>query len=132
MKLKQVCASATESLGQQWDLISSSVTDNWEQILSLQINSKCVISDSGTIQEDASILNFPAVTLRNSTEKKEAIEKGIAVISGYTSNAILDQINLTLNFKTKNFPEEYLFDDVSTNVTKLIIGLVSIQKKLIL
>ena len=100
--------------------------------LSLQTNTKCVISDSGTIQEDASILNFPAVTLRNSTEKKEAIEKGIAVISGYTSNAILDQINLTLNFKTKNFPEEYLFDDVSTNVTKLIIGLVSTQKKLIL
>lgn len=99
--------------------------------LSLQINSKCVISDSGTIQEDASILNFPAVTLRNSTEKKEAIEKGIAVISGYNKNAILSQIKLTLNFKTKNFPEEYLFDDVSTNVTKLIIGLVSAQKNLI-
>ena len=88
-------------------------------------------SNSAVCVYNASILNFPAVTLRNSTEKKEAIEKGIAVISGYNKNAILSQIKLTLNFKTKNFPEEYLFDDVSTNVTKLIIGLVSAQKNLI-
>ena len=99
--------------------------------LSLQTNSKCVISDSGTIQEDATILNFPAVTLRNSTEKKEAIEKGIAVISGYTSDAILDQIRLTLDYKTTNYPKEYMFDDVSTNVVKLILGLVSSKKNLI-
>ncbi len=99
--------------------------------LNLQINSKCVISDSGTIQEDASILKFPAITLRNSTEKKEAIEKGIAVISGYTKDSILDQIKLTLNYDTKSLPEEYLFDDVSTNVTKLIIGLVNSKKNLI-
>ena len=91
--------------------------------LNLQINSKCVISDSGTIHEDSSILNFPAVAIRKSTEKIESIEKGNTIITGLEKYSLFNSIKYTINNKYNSIPEAYDVDDVSNRVCKIIIGM---------
>lgn len=98
--------------------------------LKLQINSLCTISDSGTIHEDSSILGFPAISLRNSTEKKEALENAHALLSGYDPKSILSCLDLTLNNSTDlEIPNDYNKNNVSTVVTKLILSLIKAEKK---
>src|SRR6202000_1440578 len=60
----------------------------------LQINSFCVVSDSGSLQEESAILNFPAVSIRESIERQEAIEKGNTIIGNLETESILDSINI--------------------------------------
>jgi len=91
--------------------------------LNLQINSKCVISDSGTIHEDSSILNFPAVAIRKSTEKIESIEKGNTIITGLEKYSLFNSIKFTISNKCSSIPDAYNVDDVSNRVTKIIIGM---------
>ena len=96
--------------------------------ITLQINSKCVVSDSGTIHEDSAVLNFPAVAVRNSTEKKEALEKGVSMISGYHKDNLINQIKMSIELKNDDIPKEYKIKKVSDNVCKLILGLSKIKK----
>ena len=63
----------------------------------LQLKAKCAVSDSGTISEESSMLNFPAVTIRNSMERPEAIEAGTARLVGTDVEKILAQVRLLLN-----------------------------------
>jgi len=97
--------------------------------LNLQINSKCVISDSGTIHEDSSILNFPAVAIRKSTEKIESIEKGNTIITGLEKFSLLNSIDFTLTNNFSSVPEAYNVDDVSNRVVKIIIGMSKLIKE---
>ena len=62
--------------------------------ITLQINSFCVVSDSGTIHEDSSILNFPAIAIRKSTEKAESIDAGHCVITGLEPESVLASVNV--------------------------------------
>jgi UDP-N-acetyl-L-fucosamine synthase len=94
--------------------------------LQLQKNSKCVISDSGTISEESSILNFPAITIRNSMERPEALDTGSIIITGFDLETIFLSIETVIKQynSSKHFsvPSEYLIDDVSQRVLNLIIG----------
>ena len=60
----------------------------------LQKNAKCVISDSGTISEESAILNFPAITIRNSMERPEAIDTGTIILTGFDHKTIMNSIKL--------------------------------------
>ena len=97
--------------------------------LKLQLNSKCVISDSGTIHEDSSILNFPAVAIRKSTEKIESIENGNTIITGLEKHSLFNSINFTLSNKSNSIPDAYNVDDVSNRVVKIIIGMSDLVKE---
>jgi|TARA_Y100000294_G_scaffold129767_1_gene121659 UDP-N-acetylglucosamine 2-epimerase (non-hydrolysing) len=97
--------------------------------LKLQINSKCVISDSGTIHEDSSILNFQAIAIRNSTEKIESLEKGHTIIAGLDPASVYNSVNYSIRNKIKDkMPEAYLESNVSNKVVKLIIGMTKMLK----
>ena len=94
----------------------------------LQMNSYCTISDSGTIFEESSILNFPAVTLRASHERPEGIEGGSVVVCAEKNQDINNAINTAkkLNKKIKSKIMDYHQSDVGLKVVNLIESYISI------
>ena len=95
--------------------------------IKLQENALCVISDSGTISEESAILNFPAITLRNSMERPEALDAGSIILTGFNINNVISSIKIvidqyqTIGYK-KSVPNEYLVPDTSRRILNLIIG----------
>jgi len=62
----------------------------------LQMESLCVISDSGTITEEASLLNLPAITIRNAHERPEGMDAGTLIMAGLRKDRVLDAIRITV------------------------------------
>lgn len=96
----------------------------------LQKNSYCVLSDSGTLSEESSILNFPGVLIRTSTERPEVLDKGTIVISGLEKNTIESSVKISrLASKDINLdllPLNYQDSNVSIKVVKIIQSYTSI------
>ncbi len=94
----------------------------------LQLNSKCAISDSGTISEESSMMNFPAITIRQALERPEAMDAGTIILTGLDPEIVLDSIELVLDeFKQNggrydNICPEYQVTNTSWRVLKLILG----------
>lgn len=92
----------------------------------LQTSASCVLSDSGTIAEEAAILSFPAVTLRDSTERPEAIDTGSIGLTGIDRERIISMVKSTIaSWKAGNrpeVPEDYRITDTSRRVVRLIQG----------
>jgi len=88
----------------------------------MQCDAACVISDSGTLSEESSILRFPAVLLRNSTERPEVLDKGTIVIGGYTQESLVQSVALAINsFDDEDHrPRDYCDTNVSSKVLKII------------
>jgi UDP-N-acetylglucosamine 2-epimerase (non-hydrolysing) len=88
----------------------------------LQMSAKCVISDSGTISEESSILKFPAITIRDSIERPEAIEAAAIVLSGMNQTEVIASIETTLegHGPTEQLPEGYFAPNCSDIVVKAI------------
>jgi UDP-N-acetylglucosamine 2-epimerase (non-hydrolysing) len=99
----------------------------------LQKNSFCVISDSGSISEEAAILSFPAITIRNSMERPEAMDSGNIVLTGLEPQRIIDSIRLVTeereNLKLHPIPFEYTIANTSQRVVKLIIGTAKLAQR---
>lgn len=91
----------------------------------LQLEALCVISDSGTITEESSILRFPAITIRNAHERPEGMDETIIVMSGLKPDHVIDSVNLVINQKinSPNFPKPVI-DYESFNVSKKIVRIV--------
>jgi UDP-N-acetylglucosamine 2-epimerase len=92
--------------------------------IKLQINSKLTISDSGSIVEEANILNFPAINLRDTTERQEGMEKASVIISGLESKNIIQSAHIAIeNFSNNhefNIHPDYSQANVSEKVTNII------------
>lgn len=96
----------------------------------LQARSLCTISDSGTIAEESSILDFPAVTPRDAIERPEALDCGGIIASGLDQDAILNSVELSIALhlerassgRTRVVPEAYSIDNTSERVLSLIVG----------
>ena len=88
----------------------------------LQIDAKCVISDSGTLSEESSMLRFPAVLLRNSTERPEVLDKGSVIIGGYRTESLLQSVAMAIGLDGPDArqPGDYLDTNVSVKVAKII------------
>lgn len=93
----------------------------------LQTDSKCVISDSGTIHEDSSILGFPAVAIRKSTEKQESLEAGYCPITGLQEDDVLRAVKLVIEDPVDRdkspAPEAYRQAEVSKKVVRIVLGM---------
>lgn len=91
--------------------------------INLQINSKLVISDSGTITEESSILGFPAIMIRNSHERPEGMDQGVLIMSGLKKERVLESISATLdNDLPHSVVEDYNHENVSGKVLKIILS----------
>lgn len=94
--------------------------------LKLQTNALCVLSDSGTITEESSILGFPAITMRNAHERPEGMDEGTVIMSGLKPERILDAVKVTIdqykNEKPFKMIKDYDVDNVSKKVVKIILS----------
>jgi len=96
----------------------------------LQLNAYCVLSDSGTLPEEAAFFKFPAVSLRTSTERPEAVDKGVFVLGSIKNEQVLQAINCAVLMSRKNDLAGNVFDysekNVSSKIVKIIQGYTSI------
>jgi len=95
--------------------------------LKLQLNSYCVISDSGTITEESSIMGFPAITIRNAHERPEGMDEGVLIMSGLEPESVILAIETTVgqfenNKKPFSIVKDYDVDNVSKKVVKIILS----------
>ncbi len=91
--------------------------------VALERDARCVLSDSGTVQEECCIFMVPAVTIRDVTERPETIDCGSNVLSGAEPERILACVEAVLaSAPAWQPPPEYLVRDVSTTVAKIVLG----------
>jgi UDP-N-acetylglucosamine 2-epimerase (non-hydrolysing) len=89
----------------------------------LERHARCVLTDSGTVQEECAILGIPNVTLRDSTERAETVECGSGVLAGADPEMISQAVEVALSSASDwHPPTEYLEPRVSDVVTKIVLG----------
>lgn len=89
----------------------------------LEKNALCVLTDSGTVQEECCLFHVPTVTIRKTTERPETIECGSNMLSGINKNQIINCVHVMMNSpKTWAYPEGYNHSDVSDKVIKILLG----------
>ena len=92
--------------------------------IKLQENAICVVSDSGTITEESSILKFPAIMIRQAHERPEGMDEGTVIMSGLKSSNVLESIKIIVS-QTKtddpvNIISDYNVENVSVKVVRII------------
>ena len=93
----------------------------------LQQNAFCVISDSGTITEESSILNFPAITIRQTHERPEGMDEGVLIMSGLKSKLILKSIQIVTDQhksdeRVTKIVNDYDVNNYSLKVFRIIVS----------
>jgi UDP-N-acetylglucosamine 2-epimerase (non-hydrolysing) len=95
----------------------------WFDFVELERNAFCVVSDSGTVQEECSIFKIANVTIRDVTERPETLECGSNMLSGADPDDILRCVKTVLDQPGAwTIPPEYLVENVSSTVTKILLG----------
>ena len=95
--------------------------------IKLQQNAFCVISDSGTITEESSILNFPAITIRQAHERPEGMDEGTLIMSGLKKDRVIDSIEVVTSqqwggHRAIHEISDYDTDNVSKKVLRIIMS----------
>ena len=103
----------------------------------LQINAIVVLSDSGTISEESSISNFPAINLRETHERPEAMEEAAVILSGLNCNRIINAIEILKNqeygheSRTLDLVEDYSKKNVSEKILRILISYTDYVKRVV-
>ncbi len=106
----------------------------------LQMNAFCVVSDSGTLPEESSFFTsvghpFPAVCIRTSTERPEALDKGCFVLSGIDTKGLLQSVDVAISLIHDGLPgipvPDYVDENVSTKVVRIIQSYVGVVNKMV-
>jgi UDP-N-acetylglucosamine 2-epimerase (non-hydrolysing) len=106
-------------------LIRFSKPYGFHEYNNLQMNAFCVISDSGTIAEEASILNLPAVTIRQAHERPEGMDETTVIMSGLNKNRVLEAVSVAVSHNNENKRViNEVRDYTSTNVSKKILRII--------
>ena len=92
----------------------------------LQLNAYCVLSDSGTITEESSILNIPSITIRQAHERPEGMDEGTLIMTGLSKDRILESIEVVVSQHKNDGPMrmvgDYSIDNVSRKVLRIILS----------
>jgi UDP-N-acetylglucosamine 2-epimerase (non-hydrolysing) len=94
--------------------------------IALEKQARCIITDSGTVQEECCILKVPNITIRDVTERPETLECGSNMLTGVSPDLIMKSLEIVLEKKPEwEPPVEYLAKNVSTRVAKIVLGYVN-------
>jgi len=93
----------------------------------LQMNAFCVISDSGTIAEEGSILNLPAVTIRQAHERPEGMDETTVIMSGLSKTRVIDSVEIATSHNSETVRaikpvKDYEADNVSKKILRIIVS----------
>ncbi len=93
----------------------------------LQIESLCVVSDSGTLTEESSLLNLPAVTIRNAHERPEGMDVGSLIMAGLKKDSVLDAVRVMVvqhqrNIRVMAPVMDYEAQSVSKKVLRIVLS----------
>ena len=114
---------ATFALGHSSSRLRFSEPLGFFDFAKLERHARCVLTDSGTVQEECAIIGVPNVTLRDATERAEAIECGSSVLSGSSPQMILQAVRVALTASNAwKPPTEYVEARVSDAVAKIVLG----------
>lgn len=97
----------------------------------LQKDAFVVLSDSGTLSEESSILKFPGVLIRTSTERPEVLDKGTVIIGGITYNNLIQSVELAREMQNNNEPMIDAIDYKDTNVSTKVVKIIQSYKDII-
>ena len=101
----------------------------------LQRNAFCVVSDSGTVPEEGAFFHFPAVSVRTSTERPEAMDKGVFIIGSISSDRVLQAVNLAVEMHAQRDDAcdvpAYMDTNVSTKVVKIVQSYTGVVNKMV-
>lgn len=97
------------------------------EYVKLQMHAKCVISDSGTITEESSVLNFPAVTIRQAHERPEGMDEGTLIMCGLQAERVMESIDVVTvqhagSSRQFRLVADYDTDNVSQKVLRIILS----------
>ena len=110
-------------------LIRFSKPYGFHEYNNMQMNAFCVISDSGTIAEEGSILNLPAVTIRQAHERPEGMDETTVIMSGLNKTRVIDAVEVATAHNSKDIRvikpvKDYASDNVSKKVLRIILSYV--------
>ena len=93
----------------------------------LQLNALCVVSDSGTISEESSLLNLPAVTIRNAHERPEGMDVGTLIMSGLKKEHVINSVRIIISQHKKSERvmlrvEDYEAGQVSKKILRVVMS----------
>jgi UDP-N-acetylglucosamine 2-epimerase (non-hydrolysing) len=90
----------------------------------LQQEAFCVLSDSGTVSEESSVLGFPAVTLRDSIERPEALDTGSIIMTGLDAENVVEAVQVVVGEHTAGhvIPQDYAIDNCSERAVRFILS----------
>lgn len=98
----------------------------------LQINAFCVVSDSGTLPEESSYFRcFPAVCIRTSTERPEALDKGNFIIGSITEESVLQAVDIAVEMQKNGHLGEQVPDYTDSNVSTKVVKIIQSYKKVV-
>lgn len=102
----------------------------------LQTEAFCVLSDSGTITEEASLLNLPAVTIRNAHERPEGMDEGVLIMSGLKAERALDAVRIVTRqhdcaARPFNIVPDYEGGPVSQKVLRIVLSYVDFVNRVV-
>jgi UDP-N-acetylglucosamine 2-epimerase (non-hydrolysing) len=97
------------------------------EYMHLQINAKCVLSDSGTLTEESSICNFPALNIREVQERPEGFEEASVMLVGLNIDRILNGVRILEDqgrgaVRTLKIVSDYTFNNVSEKIARVILS----------
>ncbi|BBO99940.1 non-hydrolyzing UDP-N-acetylglucosamine 2-epimerase [Sulfuriferula nivalis] len=116
-------------LGELNSLIQFAKPFGFFDYIKLQIEAYCVVSDSGTITEEASLLNLPAITIRNAHERPEGMDVGTLIMTGLKKERVLDAVKVIISQQDENkrvmhAVEDYEAGPVSKQLLRVVLSYV--------
>lgn len=105
---------------------------SFSDYIKLQCNAFCVVSDSGTLAEESSYFKFPAVSIRTSTERPEAIDDGNMILGSISSKSILQSVEMATSLKESGSEvQDYKDINMSMKVIKIIQSYTDIINRMV-
>jgi UDP-N-acetylglucosamine 2-epimerase len=138
---KKVLVSAHPRLRKKLEQIKPAISDKilfhkpfgFIDYNNLQLNAYCTISDSGTISEESAILSFPAVTVRSSIERPEAMDTGSIIVTGINAENVIPAIRECVRQHelgdVSPIPSDYQIPNTSQRVLNLILGVTRLHSE---